>query len=64
MAISIALQDRSEGKCELCATAAHLLIYVVPPKTGDHEDDQVALCETCKTQVEGDADIGPKIYWA
>ena len=57
MAISIALQDRSEGKCELCSNETHLLTYVVPPKTGDNENDQIAICQTCKLQVEGDAEL-------
>lgn len=46
------LETRCESKCELCSQTDKLSAYTVPPKTGDHTDDQVALCSTCLSQIE------------
>ncbi len=56
MPISSYLKDRCNSTCELCATAAHLETYIVPPRKGDSLDEQVALCDTCLTCVNGTLD--------
>ena len=52
MSIEKKLQQRSESKCELCASSAHLKVYEVPPKSKGNEDDCLLACETCINQIE------------
>ena len=50
--LSTELTVRSESKCELCDATGNLFPYVVAPKTGSSVNEQVAVCQTCKSQIE------------
>lgn len=57
MVLSTELLERSGGLCELCNSDHDVSTYVVPPKTGQSTDEQVAVCATCLAQLEsGDYD--------
>jgi len=56
MPISSYLKDRCNSLCELCSAAEDLDTYIVPPRKGDELDEQVALCNTCLTCVNGTLD--------
>ena len=52
MSLEKKLQQRSESKCELCASIEHLKVYEVPPTSKGNEDDCLLACETCINQIE------------
>lgn len=52
MSITTELLERCEAKCEMCGNAEDLQGYTVPPKPGEAVDNQVALCATCRRQIE------------
>ncbi|MEJ6696439.1 MAG: PhnA domain-containing protein [Saprospiraceae bacterium] len=54
MSISRELNKRSNAKCELCGNEESLLSYIVFPKSGEKLEEQIAICNTCLTQMEGD----------
>ena len=54
MGISRELNKRSEAKCELCGNEESLSTYTVSPKSGEKLEEQLAICNTCLTQMEGD----------
>ncbi len=56
MSISTNLRNRCDSKCELCSAENELQAYNVPPKTGETEDEQVAVCHKCATEVEKTSD--------
>ena len=58
--LSTELTARCGSKCEICGATGTLTPYVVAPKTGNHVDEQVALCTTCLEQVQSpeNADAG------
>lgn len=61
MSISRALNKRSNSKCELCGNSENLSAYTVAPKSGEKLEDQIAICNTCLSQMEnGDLD---KNHW-
>lgn len=51
MSISKALQERSQGLCELCASQAATNEYLVSPKTDEKPENQVALCNECLEKI-------------
>jgi len=51
MAISTELLTRSESKCELCFSDNELQDYLIPPKSADILDNQIALCLKCKEEI-------------
>ncbi len=51
------LKERAEGICELCATNQATCAYAVSPKSNDVIENEVALCDTCVSIIEG-ADAG------
>ena len=53
MNISRELNKRSDAKCELCGNEENLLSYIVFPKSGEKLEEQIAICNTCLTQMEG-----------
>ena len=53
MSISRELNKRSNAKCELCGNEESLLSYIVFPKSGEKLEEQIAICNTCLTQIEG-----------
>jgi protein PhnA len=46
------LLDRSDSKCELCASNNNLSVYAVPPSSDGSADQSVLLCATCLGQIE------------
>jgi len=62
MSLEKKLQQRSESKCELCASSEHLQVYEVPPTSKGNEDDSLLACETCINQIEN-PDIVEANHW-
>ena len=52
MSLEKKLQQRSESKCELCASEEQLKVYEVPPTSKGTKDDSLLICETCINQIE------------
>lgn len=57
MSIEQALLQRSDSKCELCSSSEHLSALDVPPVDVVEVDKAVMVCETCRSQVTGEADL-------
>jgi protein PhnA len=55
--LSNTLKDRAQGLCELCGTNEAAHAFAVSPKNSDIIENEVALCDTCLTILEG-ADAG------
>ncbi len=61
MSLSKDLLDRSNNTCELCNSTDELQTYLVPPKSDEIVDNQIALCSTCISQLD---DPGPDVnHW-
>lgn len=57
MSLSEDLAARANQQCELCAAKGELSAFEVP-YSPDQTEATVALCETCKSQIEsGDLDV-------
>ncbi len=52
MSTENALQNRSGGKCELCATSERLNVYEIPPGSDGTADQTVLTCQTCREQID------------
>jgi protein PhnA len=52
MAISVKLNERCGGLCELCSTGEATIEYTVSPRTDDAIENQVAICSTCADAME------------
>jgi protein PhnA len=46
------LQERSQGTCELCTTEPATVAYAVSPKNNDATENEVALCNTCLSNLD------------
>ena len=46
-----ALMQRSDSKCELCASAEHLSVFPVAPYGNDDAEHCVMTCELCREQL-------------
>ncbi len=57
MSLSAPLEQRSEGKCELCQSTDQLDTFQVPPKMADEVENQVAICPVCLAQIEDPSTI-------
>lgn len=57
MTLEVTLKARSKGACELCGAATNLSVFAVPPAAAETEDMCALLCETCRGQVEGTAEM-------
>ncbi len=62
MSMEQELQQRSESKCELCATSDDLAVYAVPDSADDSAACSAFLCGTCRTQLT-DADAVDANHW-
>lgn len=51
------LVQRSNGKCELCASTDTLAPFIVSPKQGTNTDEMIHICATCSDQIAGTTDI-------
>ncbi len=56
------LISRSGGKCELCSDESELSSYLVSPRTEGKAENCVAVCNTCKSQLEDESLIDPN-HW-
>ena len=57
MKLEEVLINRSENKCELCASPDVLSIYDVQPQSGKSENNSLMICEKCRAQIEKKEDI-------
>lgn len=60
--LSTELTLRSASLCEMCTASGELFPFVVAPKTGNHVDDQVAVCAVCLDQIENPENVDPE-HW-
>ncbi len=60
--LSTELTQRSDSHCELCTAGGELFPFIVAPKTGNHVDEQVAVCSVCLDQIEHPENIDPE-HW-
>jgi protein PhnA len=56
------LKERSEDKCELCASTGILSIYDVQPQSGKTKENSLMICEKCRAQIEKKEDIDSE-HW-
>ena len=52
MSISTKLNERCQGLCELCTTEPATHDYAVSPKNNDVIENEVALCDSCLTNLD------------
>ena len=45
------LLQRSDSKCELCASEQNLTVYNLPPESEDSAEKSILLCDTCHRQI-------------
>lgn len=57
MSVSSFLEERSGRNCELCTASVELSEYAVAPRSGENDDDQVALCPTCLSQINEEQEL-------
>lgn len=62
MGLSLALEKRANGKCELCSSNEALDSYTVPPKNGDDLDVSIAACLKCLEQISDMDNLEPN-HW-
>ena len=62
MSLSRELNKRCEEKCELCSSSENLETFIVSPKTGEKLEEQIAICQNCKSQLEND-DLLDENHW-
>lgn len=55
------LLQRSDSKCELCASTNHLQVFKVEPSDGSPEQSAM-ICETCSEQITASSEIDSK-HW-
>ncbi len=51
MAISVKMNERCQGLCELCNNMAATHEFLVSPKTEETISNQVAICDTCLQSI-------------
>lgn len=56
------LEQRSGSACELCSAKNELSSFLVAPKSGDHADEYIFICTTCKEQIEDPSKINAN-HW-
>jgi protein PhnA len=52
MTIESSLQERSQSKCELCASDSNLSVYEIPPTADGSADKSILICDNCLSQIE------------
>ena len=62
MKLEEVLQNRSDGKCELCAAVAPLSVYDVQPQSGKNEQNSIMICQKCRAQIVKKEDIDSE-HW-
>jgi len=56
------LQNRSEGKCELCSSDRADIAYLLPQSDGSSLNHHVWICSTCKDQLD-DISTADENHW-
>ena len=56
------LKERSENRCELCASTNALSMYDVQPHSGKAENNCIMICLKCHAQIEKKEDIDSE-HW-
>ena len=51
MSINVKLNERSSGTCELCSNLPATQEYTVSPKSDDTIEHQVAICDSCLSNI-------------
>jgi protein PhnA len=51
------LKERSANSCELCQNTDGLTEYIVPPKSGNSDNEIIILCSKCLEQIQGNEDL-------
>lgn len=62
MSIERTLKQRSDSKCELCASMEKLTVYEVPASNKTEAESSILACATCVEQIE-DADKRDPNHW-
>jgi len=57
MSVLQTLQERSNTTCELCTSTKDLKQYTIPPSLNENVANDVLICETCFSQINGDEAI-------
>lgn len=57
------LLQRSDNKCELCQSPENIHLFEVLPETGNKEENDIIICDTCRAQVEKKAELTSG-HWA
>lgn len=62
MSVLQTLVDRSNNSCELCTSNHDLMQYTIPPSLNENVANDVLVCKTCLSQIEGEEDMDPN-HW-
>ncbi|WP_282136588.1 PhnA domain-containing protein [Seonamhaeicola maritimus] len=62
MSVLQTLKERSNNTCELCGATEDLKQYTIPPSLNENVDNDVLVCNTCKSQIDGDDEMNPN-HW-
>jgi protein PhnA len=62
MSLERTLSQRSDSKCELCASEENLHVYAVPASQKSGAEASILVCNTCLEQIE-DADKRDPNHW-
>lgn len=57
MSVLQTLQERSHNTCELCSSTEDLKQYTIPPSLNENVANDVLVCKTCLSQINGDEDM-------
>lgn len=57
MSTEAALKNRSNSSCEFCTAKESLTVFEVPPTSDGSAQQCIYICDTCKSQVEGQDDL-------
>jgi len=49
--------ERNNNECELCTSANNLMIYTVPPRETENEENSILICENCTTQLNDESKV-------
>jgi protein PhnA len=62
MSVLDKLVERSANCCELCASNKGLTAYTVEPGNSTKVDENVLVCSTCESQINGSNEMDPN-HW-
>lgn len=62
MSLERRLKQRSDSKCELCASEENLQVYEVPKSPKGDMEGSILLCNSCLNQIENPESVDPN-HW-